>query len=108
MFDVEKIRLDFPMLQGKLMQNKPLIYFDNGATTLKPQCVIDAIEDYYKNYCANAHRGDYDIAHKVDETYDNVRQKVAKFINAEANEIVFTSGTTMSLNMIAHGLKDIT
>ena len=47
MFDVEKIRLDFPMLQGKLMQNKPLIYFDNGATTLKPQCVIDAIEDYY-------------------------------------------------------------
>lgn len=107
MLDVKKIRLDFPMLQGKMMQNKPLIYFDNAATTLKPQCVIDALEGYYKDYTANAHRGDYDLAHKVDETFDAVREKVARFINAESNEIVFTSGTTMSLNMLAHGIKNI-
>lgn len=103
MFDVAKIRKDFPMLNNKTMQGKPLIYFDNGATSLKPQSVIDAIVDYYSNYSANAHRGDYDIAHRVDEEFDKVREKVAHFINCEPNEVVFTSGTSMSLNLIAHG-----
>ena len=107
MLDVKKIRLDFPMIQGKLMQNKPLIYFDNAATTLKPQVVIDAIKEYYTDYSVNSHRGDYDLAHEVDVKYDETRKKVARFINANDDEIVFTSGTTMSLNMIAHGLKDI-
>lgn len=102
MIDVEKIRKDFPMLSQK-MQGKNLIYFDNGATSLKPQVVIDAIVDYYTNYSCNAHRGDYDLAHKVDEEYDKVREKVAHFINCKSNEVVFTSGTSMSLNMIAHG-----
>ena len=102
--DVKKIREDFPMLNNKTMQGKPLVYFDNGATSLKPQCVIDAIVDYYTNYTSNAHRGDYDIAHKVDQTYDIVRNKVAEFINANDNEVVFTAGTSMSINMIAHGL----
>ena len=102
--DVKRIREDFPMLNNKTMQGKPLVYFDNGATSLKPQCVIDAIVDYYTNYTSNAHRGDYDIAHKVDETYDAIRHKVAEFIYANDNEVVFTAGTSMSINMIAHGL----
>lgn len=91
-------REDFPMLK------QDIIYLDNGATTFKPQSVIDAITDYYSNYCANAHRGDYDISFKVDEKYENTREKVRKFINAkEKEEIVFTSGDTESLNMIVRG-----
>lgn len=89
---------DFPML------NKDLIYFDNGATTFKPNSVIEAIVNYYKNYTANAHRGDYGISLEVDMAYENVRDKVQKFINAKnREEIIFTSGTTESLNMIANG-----
>lgn len=91
-------RDDFPML------NKDIIYFDNGATSLKPKCVIDKIKDYYENYSANAHRGDYDISFKVDQEYENAREEVMNFINAKKKEeIVFTSGTTDSLNMIAFG-----
>ena len=104
---LEKIRKDFPMLKNK-MQGKDLIYFDNAATTFKPQCVVDALNEYYLNYTENDHRGDYDFAHQVDVKYEEARNKVAKFINANSNEVVFTSGTTMSLNMIAHGLKNIT
>lgn len=90
-------RYDFPMLDNNL------IYFDNGATTFKPNVVIDTITDYYKNYCANAHRGDYTISYKVDVAYENSRKKIADFINADFDEVVFTSGTTESLNMIAEG-----
>lgn len=90
-------RNDFPML------NQNIIYFDNGATTLKPKCVIDAMSDYYTNYSANAHRGDYDISYKVDVAYENARKNVAEFINADREEVVFTSGTTESLNMIVSG-----
>lgn len=87
---------DFPMLK------QDITYLDNGATTLKPQCVIDKIRDYYENYSANAHRGDYDISYKVDQEYENAREKVRKFINAKEKEcIVFTSGATESLNRIA-------
>ena len=86
------------------MLNKDIIYFDNGATSLKPKCVIDKIKDYYENYSANAHRGDYDISFKVDVEYENAREEVMNFINAKKKEeIVFTSGTTDSLNMIAFG-----
>lgn len=90
-------REDFPMLK------QDIIYFDNGATTFKPKSVIEAMNDYYSNYSANAHRGDYDISYKVDVNYENTRNKVAKFINANTEEIVFTSGTTDSLNIIANG-----
>ena len=91
-------REDFPML------NKDIIYFDNGATSLKPKCVIEKIKDYYENYSANAHRGDYDISYKVDMEFENTRDEVVKFINSrKKEEIVFTSGTTESINMIANG-----
>ena len=92
-------REDFPILN-----NSELIYLDNGATTLKPQCVIDKITEYYTKYSANAHRGDYDISMKVDMEYENARDIVKDFINAKSRkEIIFTSGTTESLNMIANG-----
>ncbi len=92
-------REDFPMLN-----KNEIIYFDNGATTLKPQPVIDAVVDYYTNYTANAHRGDYKNSLKVDDTYEGVRKKVQEFINAkETSEIAFTSGTTDSMNLIAFG-----
>lgn len=102
MFDVEEIRKDFPMLKRK-MHDHPLIYLDNGATTLKPQVVIDTIVEYLTSYSGNAHRGDYDLSHEVDEAYESSRQVIADFIGADCNEIVFTSGSTDSLNMIAFG-----
>ena len=89
---------DFPML------NKSLIYLDNCATTLKPTSVINAVSDYYENYSANAHRGDYDISRIVDDKLLDARQKTANFINAKSSkEIIFTSGATESLNMVIKG-----
>ena len=90
-------REDFKMLDGNL------IYFDNGATTLKPSILTDATIKYYNEYTANAHRGDYDLSLKVDNEYESAREKVAKFINADTNEVAFTSGTTDSLNKIIFG-----
>ena len=91
-------REDFPLLK------QDYIYLDNGATTLKPQCVMDKITEYYANYSANAHRGDYDLSYKVDMEYESAREEVRKFINAKDKEsIVFTSGATQGLNMIANG-----
>lgn len=103
MIDVSKIRNDFPMFNNKTQQGHTLCYLDNAATTFKPYSVIEACNEYYLNDNANAHRGDYDLAYKVDKKVDEVRQKVANFINAEKIEIVFTSGTSMSMNMIAFG-----
>jgi len=92
------VKNDFKML------DKSLIYFDSGATSFKPKQVVDSIVDYYTNYTANAHRGDYDISYEVDTKYEGVREKVKDFINADKSaEIVFTSGSTQSLNMIAKG-----
>lgn len=86
------------------MLEKSLIYFDNAATTFKPNQVINSVIDYYSNYTANAHRGDYDISYEVDTKYEGVRKKAKEFINAKKDEeIVFTSGTTQSLNMIVNG-----
>ncbi len=91
-------REDFPILDSGI------IYFDNGATTMKPKSVIDSVVDYYSNYTANAHRGDYDSSLKVDEEYEKVRTKVRNLINASRDEeIIYTSGTTESLNMVVFG-----
>ncbi len=91
-------RNDFPMF----MQN--IIYFDNGATTFKPQILSEKISEYYNTYSANAHRGDYDISLKVDQAYEHTRELVKEFIHAKkTNEIVFTSGATDSLNKIIFG-----
>ena len=91
-------REDFPMLK------QDIIYMDSCATSLKPKCVIDKMVEYYEQYSANAHRGDYDISYKVDQEILSTRNLVKEFINAEKlEEIVFTGGTTESLNMIANG-----
>ena len=91
-------REDFPILQ------QDIIYFDNGATTFKPKCVIDKVLEYYTEYTANAHRGDYKNSIKVDMEYEGARNIVQDFINAKhREEIIFTSGTTESINMIANG-----
>lgn len=87
-----------------LMLNNDIIYFDNSATTFKPKQVLDKMMDYYNNYCSNIHRGDYAIAMKAEEEYDQVRTKIQNLINAKrSSEIVFTSGATESLNMIVNG-----
>lgn len=91
-------REDFPMI------NSHYIYLDNGATTWKPKYVIDKINDYYTKFTANAHRGDYDISLKVDNEYESSRDIIKEFINAKTRqEIIFTSGTTDSINIIADG-----
>ena len=91
-------RDNFPML------NHDIVYFDNSATSLKPVSVIEKMNDYYRNYSANAHRGDYDLSFKVDQEYENTRELVKEFINAKClEEVVFTSGTTEGLNMIVNG-----
>lgn len=91
-------REDFPML------NEDIVYFDNGATTFKPQCVIDKTVEYYEKFSASSHRGDYDIAYKVDYEYENTRGLVKEFINAKhLEEIIFTPGSTEGLNIITNG-----
>lgn len=91
-------REDFPILETGI------IYFDNGATTMKPKCVVDKVVEYYTEYTSNAHRGDYDTSLRVDKEYESVRTKVKNLINAAKDEeIVFTKGTTESLNTIVFG-----
>ena len=91
-------REDFEMLKGDI------IYFDNSATTFKPNSVLESINDYYTKYTSNAHRGDYKTSLKVDNLYEGTREKVRDFLNAkEKEEIVFTSGATNALNMVVFG-----
>ena len=104
MYDVYKIREQFPMLTNNIkMQNKPLTFLDNCSTTFKPQCVIDAITDYYTKYNSNSHRGDYDLSVKADLMIEEARKEVASLVNSEVNEVVFTSGATGALNLVAYG-----
>ena len=87
-----------------LMLNKDIVYFDNGATTLKPKCVVDSVVKYYTEHTSNIHRGDYDAAVITNKLYDETRDVVRDFINCnDSSEVVFTSGTTMSINMVVFG-----
>jgi cysteine desulfurase/selenocysteine lyase len=99
--DVKKIRLDFPILNQST--SKTVAFFDNASTTFKPRRVIEAMNHYYFTCSVNVGRGDYDLAHQADTLYDNARQRVARFIQADPREVVFTSGTSMSINLIAYG-----
>jgi cysteine desulfurase/selenocysteine lyase len=101
MKNIAEIRADFPILNTKVY-DKPLVYFDNGATTQKPQCVLDAVDEVYKSYNGNIHRGVHFLSDMSSEAYEKSREKVRAFINADKREeIVFTSGTTGSINGIA-------
>jgi cysteine desulfurase / selenocysteine lyase len=101
--DFEAIRRQFPIFDRKV-HGKPLIYLDSTATTQKPTAVLDALERYYRTFNANIHRGVYLIAEEATREYEDVRAKVARFLNAASHrEIVFTRGTTESVNLVAHG-----
>lgn len=103
MYDVDKIRADFPILSRKV-NGKPLVYLDNGASAQKPQVVIDAIARAYGEEYANVHRGLHFLSNLATDNYEAVRGKIAKFLNAGSeNEIVFNSGTTEGINMVAYG-----
>ena len=105
MNNLSNIKSDFPILNQKI-NGKDLVYLDNSATSQKPQVVIDSMVDYYSNYNANVHRGIHTLAEKATEKYEQTRQKVASFINAKSvNEIIFTKGTTESLNSLANSLS---
>lgn len=96
-----KVRADFPIL-SRMVYNRPLVYLDNAATTQKPQCVIDAISEEYQSVNANVHRGVHYLSQKATELHENARERVRQFINARStSEILFTRGTTESLNLMA-------
>jgi len=107
MLDVENIRKDFPIL-SRQVNGKPLVYLDNAATSQTPQQVIDCIVDYYCNYNANIHRGVHTLSQEATDKYEAARHTIQKHFNAEnAHEIIFTSGTTHSINIVANGFSSI-
>ena len=107
MFPVDKIRKDFPILNRKI-NGKPLIYLDNAATSQTPQQVIDVILDYYSNYNANIHRGVHALSQEATDAYELARQKIQNHFNAKrSHEIIYTSGTTHSINLVANGFASI-
>ena len=106
MFDVDYIRKDFPLLDEKVRGKQNLIYFDNAASTQKPRCVIDALSNYYTHLNANVHRGVHWLSGKATDEFELARQRVQQFINAPYSEdIIFTRGTTESLNLLAESLS---
>jgi cysteine desulfurase/selenocysteine lyase len=101
MFDVNKVRADFPILQ-RTVHGKPLVYLDNAATSQKPEAVIQAMDEYYRRYNANIHRGVHTLAEEATEAYEGARRKVGRFINAYSpREIVFVRNTTEAINLVA-------
>lgn len=107
MLQVEDIRKDFPILQRQV-NGKPLIYFDNAATSQTPQQVIDVIVDYYSNYNANIHRGVHSLSQEATDKYEEARHKIQQHFNAkESHEIIMTAGTTHSINIVASGFTSL-
>jgi len=107
---IENIRKDFPILERKVGDNKPLVYLDNASTTQKPKQVIDAITNYYNNYNANIHRAVYSIAQEATDAYELTRDKITKFLNIPTREeVIFVRGTTEAINLVAYswGRKNI-
>lgn len=106
-FDVQAIRKDFPILKEKV-NGKPLIYFDNGATSQKPQVVIDSISNYYSAYNANIHRGVHHLSQVATQAYEDARNIISNYINAAfSHEIIFTKGTTDSINLVAFSFGEL-
>ena len=106
-FDVKNIREDFPILK-KQINGKQLIYFDNAATSQTPTCVINSISDYYNNYNSNIHRGVHSLSEEATEAYEKARGKIQIHFNAKhKEEIIFTSGTTHSINIVSNGFLDL-
>ena len=105
--DIQKIRSDFPILNRKV-NDHPLVYFDNAATSQTPQVVIDCIVDYYTHYNANIHRGVHTLSQEATDKYEQAREKIRAHFNAKfTREIIFTSGTTHGINLVAHGFSNL-
>jgi cysteine desulfurase/selenocysteine lyase len=101
MLDISRIRADFPIL-SRQVHGKPLVYLDNAATSQKPESVIQVMDDYYRRYNANIHRGVHTLAEEATLEYENARRKVARFINATSpREVVFVRNTTEAINLVA-------
>ena len=107
MFPVDKIRADFPILKRKV-NGKRLVYFDNAATSQTPQIVINAMVDYYSNYNANIHRGVHSLSQEATDAYEHARIKIQHHFKVKkTHEIIFTAGTTHSINMVASGFSSL-
>ena len=109
MLDPYKIREDFPILKRKI-NNNPLVYFDNAATSQKPKQVIDVIKSFYENHNANVHRAVHTLSQEASELYETAHEEVANFINANSmEEIIFVRGTTEAINLVAYawGLRNL-
>lgn len=101
MYDINKVRADFPILSREVY-NRPLVYLDNAATTQKPLCVLDAMREEYLNVNANVHRGVHYLSQRATDLHEAARERVRNFLNAEkTEEIIFTRGTTESINLVA-------
>ncbi|MDP4664532.1 MAG: aminotransferase class V-fold PLP-dependent enzyme, partial [Salibacteraceae bacterium] len=105
MIDIQNIRAQFPILNQEV-NGKPLIYFDNGASSQKPQAVIDALVNYYSKDHANVHRGVHTLSQRATDKFEAVRKKTQAFVNAaHDHEIIFTRGTTEAINLVASSFK---
>src|SRR5579859_2924273 len=106
---VRRIIADFPILQRPTSRGKRLVYLDSAATSQKPQCVIDALVEYYSEYNANIHRGVYEIAARATDAFEGARANVARFINADSREVIWTRNATEAINLVGYswGLNNI-
>lgn len=102
--DVARIRRDFPFL-NRTIRDRPIIYFDNAATTQKPRRVIETLSDYYENHCSNIHRGIHTLSQESSDLYEEARRKIARFINADEREIVFVRNATEAINLVSACLR---
>tara|TARA_X000001036_G_scaffold70354_3_gene61667 strand:- start:1882 stop:3105 length:1224 start_codon:yes stop_codon:yes gene_type:complete len=103
MLDIEAIRADFPILNRVLPNGKNLVYFDNAATSQKPQCVIDAMSNFYENYNSNAHRSNHTLADEASSALENARNQISNFFGAKPENMIYTSGATEAINLVSYG-----
>ena len=103
MLDVKAIRADFPILDRILPNGKNLVYFDNAATSQKPQCVIDAMSNFYENYNSNAHRSNHTLADEASSALENARNQISSFFGAKPENMIYTSGATEAINLVSYG-----
>ena len=101
--DIQAIRSDFPILSRILPNGKQLVYFDNAATSQKPQCVIDAMTKYYEQYNSNAHRANHTLADEATTALENAREKISQFFGTKPENLIYTSGATEAINLVSYG-----
>ncbi|HJM23717.1 MAG TPA: aminotransferase class V-fold PLP-dependent enzyme, partial [Candidatus Thalassarchaeum sp.] len=101
--DIEAIRADFPILGRTLPNGKKLVYFDNAATSQKPQCVIDAMSRYYEEYNSNAHRANHTLADEATTALESARERISSYFGTSPDQMIYTSGATEAINLVAYG-----